>query len=57
MKWKVQLIAETAFGERVGEEIATIEREQLLTPAAVGLTIEEGKITIEGLQRRIVALR
>jgi hypothetical protein len=43
MRWKVQLIAETASGQRIEGEIATIEREDLLSPATVGLTIAEGK--------------
>jgi hypothetical protein len=55
MRWKVQLIAETASGQRLEGEIATIEREDLLTPATVGLTIAEGKVILEGLQRRAVA--
>ena len=37
------------------EEIATIEREDLLSPATTGLTIAEGKTVLEGLQKRMVA--
>jgi hypothetical protein len=55
MKWKVLLIAESASGERTEEEIATLEREDLLSPATVGLTIAEGKTIMENLQKRMVA--
>jgi hypothetical protein len=55
MRWKVQLIAETASGQRIEGEIATIEREDLLSAATVGLTIAEGKVILEGLQRRVAA--
>ena len=55
MRWKVQLIAETASWQRIEGEIATIEREGLLSPATVGLAIAEGKVILEGLQRRVVA--
>jgi len=36
MRWKVQLIAEAASGETTEMEIATIEREDLLSPAPPG---------------------
>ena len=37
------------------EDVVTIERENLITPASIGLTIAEGKAILEHLQRRIVA--
>jgi hypothetical protein len=43
MRWKIQLVAEVASGETTEEEIATIEREDLVSPATTGLTIAEGK--------------
>jgi hypothetical protein len=55
MRWKIQLVAEVASGETTEEEIATIEREDLLSPATTGLTIAEGKTILEGLQKRMVA--
>jgi len=55
MKWTVKLIAESGSGERAEEEVATIEREDLLSPATVGLSIAEGKVILEGLQKRMVA--
>jgi hypothetical protein len=55
MRWKVQLIAEVACGETTETEIATIEREDLLSPATTGLSIAEGKTILESLQKRMVA--
>jgi len=48
-------IAEGVCGKTTEAEIATIEREDLLSPATTGLTIAEGKTILESLQRRIVA--
>ena len=55
MKWTLKLIAESGSGERAEEDVATIEREDLLSPATVGLSIAEGKVILEGLQKRMVA--
>jgi hypothetical protein len=55
MRWKVQLVAEAASGETTETEIATIEREDFLSPATTGLTIAEGKMIMERLQKRMVA--
>jgi hypothetical protein len=33
MKWTVKIVAEAGFGELVEEEVVTIEREDLITPA------------------------
>jgi hypothetical protein len=50
-----RLIAEGVSGKTTEAEIATIEREDLLSPATTGLTIAEGKTILEGLQKRTVA--
>jgi hypothetical protein len=55
MKWKIRLIAEAVSGETTEAEIATIEREDLLSPAAIWLTIADGKTILESLQKGIVA--
>ena len=55
MKWTVKLIAESGSGERTEEVVASIEREGLLSPATIGLSIPEGKVILEGLQKRMVA--
>ena len=55
MKWTVKIVGEAGPGELVEEEVVTIEREELMTPASIGLTIAEGKAILENLQRRIVA--
>jgi hypothetical protein len=55
MKWIVKLVVESAPGHIMEQEIATLEREDLISPATVGLTIAEGKLILEGLQRQMVA--
>ena len=47
MKWTVKVVAEVQPGTVVEEEIMVIEREDLITPATVGLTIAEGKAIME----------
>lgn len=54
MKWTVKLVAEAQLGTQVEQEVITIEREDLITPATVGLTIAEGKAIMESLQRQMV---
>ena len=51
MKWTVKFVAE---GQPETQEVITIEREDLITPATVGLTIAEGKAIMESLQRQMV---
>jgi hypothetical protein len=54
MKWIVKLVAEVVPGKPIEEEVATIEREDLVSPATVGLAIAEGKLILERLQRSVV---
>ena len=54
MKWTIKLITEAQPGTLIEEEVLTIERADLITPARVGLSIAEGKAIIECLQRQIV---
>ena len=55
MKWIVKLIAEPTPGQLMKQEIATLEREDLISPASEGLRIAEGKQILENLQRQMVA--
>jgi hypothetical protein len=55
MKWIVKLVAKPAPGHPIEQEIATLEREDLVSPATVGLSIAEGKAILENLQRQMVA--
>jgi len=50
MKWTVKLVTEVVPGKTIEEEVATIEREDLVSPATVGLAIAEGKLILERLQ-------
>src|SRR5580704_2411217 len=43
MKWTIKLVAEVVAGKPIEHEIAMIERPGEISPANVGLTIEEGK--------------
>ena len=54
MKWTVKLVAEVGQGQALESEIATIEREDQVSPASIGLTIAEGKSIMECLQRELV---
>jgi len=55
MKWTMKLVAEVVPGKPIEHEIAMIERPEEISPANVGLTIEEGKAILESLQNEIVA--
>ena len=55
MKWTVKLVAEAPLGNLVEQEVGTIEREDSINPATLGLTIAEGKAIVESLQREVVA--
>ena len=54
MKWTVKLVAELGQEKALEHEIATIEREDQVSPASLGLTIAEGKTIMESLQRKLV---
>ena len=55
MKWTVKIVAEAPQGNLVEQEVGTIEREDSINPATLGLTIAEGKAIMESLQREVVA--
>jgi len=55
MKWTVKLVAEVHPGTLVEQEVITVEREDLNSPATVGLAIAESKAIMENLQQQIVA--
>jgi hypothetical protein len=57
MKWTVRLIAELRPGELIEHDVATIEREALVSPATVGLSIVEAKVIMENLQKQMVEAR
>ena len=54
MKWTIKLVAEVVAGKPIEHEIAMIERPGEISPANVGLTIEEGKAILESLQHEVV---
>src|ERR1700733_1520765 len=54
MKWTIKLVVEAVSGEAIEHEVATMERSDEISPATVGLTIHEGKLILESLQKQIV---
>jgi hypothetical protein len=44
MKWTVKLVTEGVPGKPIEEEVVTIERDDLVSPATVGLVIAEGNL-------------
>lgn len=50
----MKLVVEIVLGEAIEHEVATIERTDEISPATVGLTIDEGKLILESLQKQIV---
>ena len=55
MKWSVKVVTEESSGKLVEHEVATIERDDLISPSQAGLTIADGKAIMEALQKCIVA--
>jgi hypothetical protein len=52
MKWSVKVVTEESSGKLVEHEVATIERDDLISAAQAGLTIADGKAIMEALQKR-----
>ena len=57
MKWIIKLVVEITHAQTVEHEIATVEREDLLAPATVGLSIAEGKLILENLQKQMIVAK
>ena len=54
MKVRIQVVIESEAGETVdAHEIAEIHRKEL-RPETLGLTLEEAKTVLEGIQRTII---
>jgi len=53
MKWTVKLVTDVVPGKPIEEEVATIEREDLVSSATVGLALAEGNLILERLQRSV----
>lgn len=54
MKWTVKLVAELVSGRRVEHDLGELDREDLIPPASLGLSIAEGKTVLAALQERMV---
>ncbi len=54
MKCTVKLVAELVSGRRVEHDLGELDREDLIPPAGLGLSIAEGKTVLAALQQRMV---
>jgi hypothetical protein len=53
MRWRVTLVAEVEPGQRIEHEIASVDREDRITPATLGLSIAEGKVVLAAIQAQL----
>ena len=54
MRWTVTLVAEVEPGQRIEHEIVSVDRDDRITPATLGLSIAEGKAVLAAIQARVV---
>ena len=54
MRWKVTLVAEVEPGQSIEHDIASVDRDDRITPATLGLSIAEGKAVLAAIQARLV---
>jgi hypothetical protein len=54
MRWRVTLVAEVEPGQRTEHEIASVDRDDRITPATLGLSIAEGKAVLAAIQAQLV---
>jgi hypothetical protein len=55
MRWTVKLVAEVEPGQCVEHDIASIDRDDRITPASLGLSLAEGKAVLAAIQAQLVA--
>ena len=55
LKWKLKLTAELAPGEFVEHDVTEWERGEQVTLGSLGLSLEEGKTILAGIQAQMVA--
>ena len=54
MRWKVTLVAEVESGQSIEHDIASLDRDDRITPATLGLSIAEGKAVLAAIQTQLV---
>ena len=54
MRWKVTLVAEVESGQSIEHDIASVDRDERITPATLGLSIAEGKAVLAAIQAQLV---
>jgi hypothetical protein len=57
MRWTVTLVAEVEPGQRIEHEIASVDRDDRITPATLGLSLAKGKTLLAAIQARLVVDR
>jgi hypothetical protein len=57
MRWTVKLVAEVEPGQSVEHDIASIDRDERITPSSLGLSLAEGKAVLAAIQDHLVADR
>src|ERR1700675_2144098 len=54
MRWKVTLVAEVESGQSIEHDIVSVDRDERISPATLGLSIAEGKAILAAIQARLV---
>jgi hypothetical protein len=54
MRWKVTLVAEVESAQSIEHDIASVDRDDRITPATLGLSIAEGKAVLAAIQAQLV---
>jgi hypothetical protein len=54
MRWTVTLVAELEPGQRIEHAITSVDRDDRITPATLGLSLAEGKTLLAAIQARLV---
>jgi hypothetical protein len=54
MRWTVTLVAEVEPGQSIEHDIASVDRDERITPATLGLSIAEGKAVLAAIQAQLV---
>src|ERR1700675_4515182 len=54
MRWKVTLVAEVESGQSIEHDIVSVDRDERISPATLGLSIAEGKAILAAIQAQLV---
>ena len=54
MRWKVTLVEEVEAAQSIEHDIASVDRDERITPATLGLSIAEGEAVLAAIQAQLV---